>query len=95
MSKLNQIVDKLIAGGLPEDKTLCDREATAPCHPKEKILGPLGNLTKLAEEEGFGSPAVIFVGNAVGLAGTVDWFGASSAFRSAYSSPARSVKASG
>ena len=41
---------------------------------QRKILGPLGNLTKLAEEEGLGSPAVIFVGNAVGLAGTVDWF---------------------
>lgn len=73
MSKLDQIVDKLIAGGLPEDKpSAIVSNGTLPS--QRKILGPLGNLTKLAEEEGLGSPAVIFVGNAVGLAGAEDWF---------------------
>ena len=58
---------------MPEDKpSAIVSNGTLPS--QRKILGPLGNLTKLAEEEGMGSPAVIFVGNAVGLAGTVDWF---------------------
>ena len=41
---------------------------------QRKILGPLRDLTKLAAEEGLGSPAVIFVGNAVGLAAGENWF---------------------
>ncbi len=73
MSKLDQIVDKLIAGGLPEDKpSAIVSNGTLPS--QRKILGPLANLTKLAAEEGMGSPAVIFVGSAVGLAGEEDWF---------------------
>ena len=73
MSKLEEIVDKLIAGGLPKSKPAAIvSSGTLPA--QRKILGPLGNLPKLAEKEGLGSPAVIFVGNAVGLAGTEDWF---------------------
>jgi len=73
MSKLEEIVDKLIAGGLPENKPAAIvSNGTLPA--QRKILGPLGNLTKLAEEDGLGSPAIIFVGNAVGLAGKEDWF---------------------
>ena len=73
MSKLNQIVDKVIAGGLPEDKpSAIVSNGTLPF--QRKILGPLRDLTKLAAEEGLGSPAVIFVGNAVGLAAGENWF---------------------
>lgn len=73
MSKLEEIVDKLIAGGLPDNKPAAIvSNGTLPA--QRKILGSLGNLTKLAEEEGLGSPAIIFVGNAVGLAGKKDWF---------------------
>ena len=73
MSKLEEIVDKLIAGGLPENKPAAIvSKGTLPT--QRKILGPLGDLTELAESEGLESPAIIFVGNAVGLAGASDWF---------------------
>ncbi len=73
MSKLEEIVDKLIAGGLPENKPAAIvSKGTLPT--QRKILGPLGNLTELAKAEGLESPAIIFVGNAVGLAGANDWF---------------------
>jgi uroporphyrinogen III methyltransferase / synthase len=73
MSKMEEIVDKLIAGGLPKTKPAAIvSNGTLP--NQRKILGPLKDLVELAKEEGLGSPAIIFVGNAVGLAGTRDWF---------------------
>jgi uroporphyrinogen III methyltransferase / synthase len=73
MSKLEEIVDKLIAGGLPNSKPAAIvSNGTLP--GQRKILGPLKDLVALAKEEGLRSPAIIFVGNAVGLAGTGDWF---------------------
>ncbi|MBT3635725.1 MAG: uroporphyrinogen-III C-methyltransferase [Opitutae bacterium] len=73
MSKLEEIVDKLIAGGLPDSKPAAIvSNGTLPS--QRKILGPLKNLVGLAKEKGLGSPAIIFVGNAVGLAGSGDWF---------------------
>ena len=73
MSKLEEIVDKLIAGGLPKSKPAAIvSKGTLPA--QRKILGSLGNLARLAEEEGLGSPAIIFVGNAIGLTSRNNWF---------------------
>lgn len=73
MSKLEEIVGKLIAGGLPKTKPAAIvSNGTLPT--QRKILGSLGNLSKLAEAEGLGAPAIIFIGNAVGVAGSENWF---------------------
>jgi len=73
MSKLAEIVDKLIAGGLPATKPAAIvSNGTLPS--QTKVLGPLEQLPELAEAEGMESPAIIFVGNAVGLAGSEEWF---------------------
>ncbi|MDC0157919.1 uroporphyrinogen-III synthase, partial [Verrucomicrobia bacterium] len=67
------IVDKLIAGGLPATKPAAIvSNGTLPS--QTKVLGPLEQLPELAEAEGMESPAIIFVGNAVGLAGSEEWF---------------------
>ena len=73
MGKLAEIVDKLIAGGLPATKPAAIvSNGTLPS--QTKVLGPLEQLPELAEAEGMESPAIIFVGNAVGLAGSEEWF---------------------
>ncbi|HAW99342.1 MAG TPA: uroporphyrinogen-III C-methyltransferase [Opitutae bacterium] len=73
MGKLEEIVEKLIAGGLSGDKpSAIVSNGTLPT--QRKVLGPLGELVDLARSEGLESPAVIFVGNAVGLAGKNQWF---------------------
>ena len=73
MGKLAEIVDKLIAGGLPATKPAAIvSNGTLPS--QTKVLGRLEQLPELAEAEGMESPAIIFVGNAVGLAGSEEWF---------------------
>jgi uroporphyrinogen III methyltransferase / synthase len=73
MSKLEEIVAKLIAGGLPKNKPAAIvSNGTLPA--QRKVLGSLGDLPKLAEAGGLGSPAIIFVGNAVGIAEPENWF---------------------
>ena len=73
MSKLEEIVGKLIEGGLPEDKPAAIvSQGTLPM--QKKLLAPLGDLVGQAKENNFLAPAIIFVGNSIGLSRTATWF---------------------
>lgn len=73
MSKMEEIVDKLIAGGLPEDRPAAIvSHGTLP--RQQKVLAPLKDLVSRAKEEQLGAPAIIFVGNSIGLARSATWF---------------------
>lgn len=73
MSKLEEIVDKLLAGGLPGDKPAAIvSQGTLPV--QAKVLGTLENLVSEARKEELSAPAIIFVGNAIGLARKNHWF---------------------
>ena len=73
MGKIREIADKLLDGGLSED-----RPAAVVSHgtlsAQQKVLTTLGSLVDEVEKAGLVAPAVIFVGNAVGLARQKDWF---------------------
>jgi uroporphyrinogen III methyltransferase / synthase len=73
MGKIREIADKLLDGGLSED-----RPAAVVSHgtlsAQRKVLTTLGSLVDEVEKAGLVAPAVIFVGNAVGLARQKDWF---------------------
>jgi uroporphyrinogen III methyltransferase/synthase len=73
MSKIEEIVDKLLAGGLP-----VDRPAAIVSHGtlsrQKKLLAPLGKLVDEAKEKKFCAPAIIFVGNSIGLSRSTTWF---------------------
>ena len=73
IGKIREIVDKLLDGGLSED-----RPAAVVSHgtlsAQRKVLATLGSLVDEVEKACLVAPAVIFVGNAVGLARKKDWF---------------------
>lgn len=73
MSKLSEIVDKLIAGGLPKDRPAAI-VSQGTLSGQKKFLAPLEKLVEGAEEKKLTAPAVIFVGNSVGLARSSTWF---------------------
>jgi uroporphyrinogen III methyltransferase/synthase len=73
MSKLEEIVEKLIVGGLPENiPAAIVSHGTLP--RQKKLLAPLGDLVAQAREKNFRAPAIIFVGNSIGLSRTSTWF---------------------
>jgi len=73
MSKLEEIVKKLIEGGLPVDKPAAIvSHGTLPI--QKKLLAPLGQLVEQAKENNFLAPAIIFVGNSIGLSRPKTWF---------------------
>lgn len=73
MSKLDEIVDKLLAGGLsPNRPAAIVSHGTLP--EQRKILAPLGQLVDHAKDEQLCAPAIIFVGNSIGLARSSTWF---------------------
>ena len=73
MGKLEEIVDKLLAGGLSEDRPAAVvSDGSLPT--QRKVISTLGNLVRNVGSAGLVAPAVIFVGNAVGLARDEDWF---------------------
>jgi uroporphyrinogen III methyltransferase/synthase len=73
MSKLEEIVDRLLQGGLsPEKPTIVVSNGTLPT--QRKIMCSLGELVAKTREEGLAAPAVIFIGNAIGLATKANWF---------------------
>lgn len=73
MSKLEQIVDKLLAGGLDKDRPAAIvSQGTLPS--QRKVLAPLGQLVDRARIEKMDAPAIIFVGNSIGLARSSSWF---------------------
>ncbi len=73
MSKLEEIVDKLLAGGLDKDRPAAIvSQGTLPS--QRKVLAPLGQLVDRARIEKMDAPAIIFVGNSIGLARSSSWF---------------------
>ena len=73
MSKLEEIVEKLLSGGLDQDRPAAIvSQGTLPS--QRKIVAPLGNLVEQARAENLGAPAIIFVGNSIGLARSSSWF---------------------
>jgi uroporphyrinogen III methyltransferase/synthase len=73
MSKLEEIVEKLLSGGLDQDRPAAIvSNGTLPI--QRKIVAPLGKLVEQARAENLGSPAIIFVGNSIGLARSSTWF---------------------
>tara|TARA_B100000212_G_scaffold338481_1_gene315097 strand:- start:669 stop:2195 length:1527 start_codon:yes stop_codon:yes gene_type:complete len=73
MSKLEEIVDRLLKGGLSSDKpAVVVSHGTLP--KQRKVMCSLGELVTKTREDGLSAPAVIFIGNAVGLAKQVNWF---------------------
>jgi uroporphyrinogen III methyltransferase/synthase len=73
MSKLEEIVEKLIVGGLPVNiPAAIVSHGTLP--RQKKLLAPLGDLVSQAREKNFRAPAIIFVGNSIGLSRTTTWF---------------------
>jgi len=73
MSKMEEIVGKLLTGGLS-----AERPAAVVCcgtlPGQRKVLAPLGELVERAKQEKLGAPAIIFVGNSIGLARKSTWF---------------------
>ena len=73
MGKLEEIVEKLLAGGLSEDRPAAVvSHGTLPT--QQKVLSTLADLVRDVRAADLTTPAVIFVGNAVGLAREEKWF---------------------
>jgi len=73
MGKLEQIAAELLAAGLSQDTpTAVVHEGTLPA--QQKVVSSLGSLVEDVREADLVAPAVIFVGNAVGMARQHDWF---------------------
>ena len=73
MSKLEEIVEKLLTGGLDQDRPAAIvSQGTLPS--QRKIVAPLGKLVKQARAENLAAPAIIFVGNSIGLVRSSTWF---------------------
>jgi uroporphyrinogen III methyltransferase/synthase len=73
MSKLEEIVEKLLSGGLDQDRPAAIvSQGTLPS--QRKIVAPLGKLVEQARGGNLGAPAIIFVGNSIGLARPSTWF---------------------
>lgn len=73
MGKLKEITQKLLAGGLsPEKPAAIVSQGTLA--NQQKVITNLGNLIEDAKREMLEAPAIIFVGNSVGLSGKNNWF---------------------
>ena len=73
MGTLNEITKKLLKGGLAPDKPAAIvSHGTLPT--QRKIISTLGNLVKDATRKDLKAPAIIFIGNSVGLSGEKNWF---------------------
>jgi len=73
MSKLEEIVEKLLAGGLDQGRPAAIvSNGTLPI--QRKIVAPLGKLVQHVRAENLGAPAIIFVGNSIGLTRSSTWF---------------------
>ena len=73
MSKLEEIIEKLLVGGLDQDRPAAIvSQGTLPS--QRKIVASLGKLVEKARAENLVAPAIIFVGNSIGLARSSTWF---------------------
>lgn len=65
MSKLEEIVEKLLEGGLsPEVPAAVVSNGTLPS--QRKIISPLKTLVKFTKDAKLEAPAIVFIGNAIG-----------------------------
>ena len=72
MGKLEDIVSKLLDGGMPKDKPAAI-VSWVHYHAK-KVIATLGTLVTQVHASKLTAPAIIFIGNAVGLAEHSNWF---------------------
>lgn len=74
MSKLEEIVEKLLKGGMsPEIPSAVVSNGTLPS--QKKIISSLKDLVNSTKNAGLGAPAIVFIGNAIGRTGDkANWF---------------------
>ena len=73
MSKLADIVERLVKGGLSlEEPVAVVSQGTLPV--QKHLICSLGELVSSVKEAELIAPAIIFIGNAVGLAKKVSWY---------------------
>ena len=74
MSKLEEIVEKLLEGGLsPDVPAAIVSNGTLPS--QRKIISSLKELVSLAKKAAMEAPAIVFIGNAIGKSGEMaNWF---------------------
>ena len=73
MGKLEEIISKLIKGGLsPEKPSAIVSQGTLP--NQQKVISNLGQIVKDAHKAKLEAPAIIFIGNSIGLSTQDNWF---------------------
>jgi uroporphyrin-III C-methyltransferase/precorrin-2 dehydrogenase/sirohydrochlorin ferrochelatase/uroporphyrin-III C-methyltransferase len=75
LTHLSDIAAKLIAAGLDAHTPAAAVEnGTTP--RQRRVLAPLGGLTQAVAAAGLKPPTLLIIGKVVGLAGVLDWYGA-------------------
>jgi len=73
MGKLEEIVSKLLKGGLPADKPAAIvSQGTLP--NQRKVISTLKQIVNDSKTANLSAPAIIFVGNSIGLSSKSNWF---------------------
>ena len=73
MGKLDEIILKLLKGGLPPEKPAAIvSQGTLP--NQRKVVSTLKDIVKDAKEAKLEAPAIIFIGNSIGLNSSNNWF---------------------
>jgi uroporphyrinogen III methyltransferase / synthase len=73
MGNIDKIASRLMDGGRsPETPVAVIRQGTVPS--QRTVVGTLGTISSLAESQRMKPPAVIVVGEVVGLRNVLDWF---------------------
>ena len=73
MGKLEDIIKKLLLGGMPTDSPAAI--VSMGTLPKQrKVITTLGKLAEHSKEKKLTAPAIIFVGNSIGLKSKSNWF---------------------
>lgn len=73
LEQLKDISRKLIGGGLTRNSKIAVIE-NATLHKQRVIVGNLGNIDKKVKNKKIQSPAIIIVGNIVGIQDKINWF---------------------
>lgn len=73
MTKLAEIVERLISGGKAANTPVAVVQ-WASFNKQRKVIGELSTIVELVEESGLSSPSVIIVGEVVTLSSELDWF---------------------
>lgn len=73
LEQLKDISRKLIGGGLTRNSKIAVIE-NATLHKQRVIVGNLGNIDKKVKNKKIQSPAIIIVGNVVGIQDKINWF---------------------